>query len=198
MNFQKEGRDLTQGEFEQLTGVQWAPQLDFDPAALSHIQKEALKLHKKGEMPLEQLWLGRYFHKEISSRYTADVAIRWIDPVFGWGVFALRDLKKMQFIAEYTGKVRKRKKEDEKNAYCFEYAIVPGVPSPYNIDALEQGALARYINHSDQPNLHSALATFDQISHVVLYTKEPIAKGIQLCYDYGPDYWSKRTAPLSL
>jgi uncharacterized protein len=198
MIFEKEGHTLTLPEFEKLTGVKWEPQLDFDDSVLSHITKEALKLHKKGEMTLEQLWLGRYFQKEISSSYVPDIAIRWIDPTLGWGVFAMRDFKKMQFIAEYTGKLRKRRREDVKNAYCFEYVVAQGFRSPYTIDALDQGAVARYINHSETPNLNSSLATFDNISHVVLYAKEPIAKGAQLCYDYGPDYWSKRTAPIPL
>lgn len=184
---------------EHLTGVKWVPQLDFeDPSILLRLTKEGAKLHKKGEMTLEQIWLGRYFQKEILSQKMPDVEVRWIDPILGWGVFALRDFKKMEFIAEYTGKVRKRGRGDTKNSYCFEYIIAPGYKTPYTIDAMEQGGLSRYINHSSTPNLLSALATFDHISHVVLYTKEPIAKGTQLCYDYGPDYWSKRTPPIEL
>lgn len=199
MMIDKEGRTLTLEEFEKLTGAKWLSKLNFDPPdLLSSIQKNALKLHKKGEMSLEQVWLGRYFQKEILAQAMPDVAIRWIGPLLGWGVFAARNFKKMEFIAEYVGKVRKRQKGDSKNAYCFEYAIVQGFGTPYNIDAMEQGGLARYINHSAKPNLNSCLATFDNVSHVILYAKEPIAKGAQLCYDYGPDYWAKRIAPIPL
>ncbi|MBU6446539.1 MAG: SET domain-containing protein-lysine N-methyltransferase, partial [Verrucomicrobia bacterium] len=154
--------------------------------------------YRKGELTVEQAWLGKYFESDIVNQKEPHVAIRYIDPQLGWGVFALQDFRKMEFVAEYVGKVRKRKKEDEKNAYCFEYALCAGLSSPYTIDAQEQGAVARYINHSDTPNLNSALATFDHLSHVILFAKEPIAKGAQLCYDYGPDYWSKRNAPRSL
>jgi uncharacterized protein len=199
MIFEKEGKKLSKEEFEKITGAKWIPQLDFEDFHIfSDIAKDALKLHKKGEMTLEQLWLGRYYKQEILSCHMPEVAIRWIDPILGWGVFALRDFKKMQFVAEYTGKVRKRKKTDVKNAYCFEYVVVQGIASPYTIDALDQGGVGRYLNHSSSPNLNSSLATFENISHVILYAKEPIAKGTQLCYDYGPDYWSKRTAPISL
>ncbi len=199
MIFEKEGKQLSLEEFEKLTGAKWIPQLDFaDFHIFSDIAKDALKLHKKGEMTLEQLWLGKYYQKEIISCHMPDVVIRWIDPLLGWGVFALRDFKKMQFVAEYTGKVRKRKKTDVKNAYCFEYVVVQGIHSPYTIDALDQGGVGRYLNHSSNPNLNSSLATFENVSHVILYAKEPIAKGSQLCYDYGPDYWSKRTAPIPL
>jgi len=199
MIIEKERKELSFGEFEKLTGARWIPALDFEDFKIfSKLVKKGFKLHKKGNMTPEQLWLGRYFQEEIFSCRLPDVAIRWIDPVIGWGVFSMRDFRKMEFIAEYVGKVRKRKKIDIKNAYCFEYVLVPGVRSPYTIDALEQGGVARYINHSKQPNLQSSLATFGNISHVVLYAKEPIAKGTQLCYDYGPEYWSKRTAPILL
>jgi hypothetical protein len=199
MIIEKDGKQLSLEEFQKLTGAEWIPGLDFeDSHVLKDLAKEGLKLHQKGEMTLEQLWLGKYFQKEIKIHAVPDVVIRWIDPVLGWGVFANRNFKKMQFIAEYTGKVRKRRKTDVKNAYCFEYLVAQGFDSPYTIDALDQGGLARYVNHSSSPNLNSSLATFENISHIVLYTKEPIAKGTQLCYDYGPDYWSKRTAPIPL
>lgn len=199
MIIKKDGKELSLEEFEKLTGAKWIPGLDFtDSDLLFDITQRALKLHKKGKMTPEQLWLGRYFKKEILSCDPLDVEIRWIDSTLGWGVFALRDFKKMEFIAEYSGQLIKRKKSLSKNAYAFEYVIVQGVDSPYTIDASEQGGVARYINHSTTPNLNSSLATLDHVSRVILYTKEPVAKGAQLCYDYGPDYWAKRAAPVSL
>ena len=199
MLFEKEGEALSLGQFEKLTGAKWIPQLDFESFSLfSKLAKQGLKLHRKGEMTPEQLWLGSYFKKEILLSAPPDIAIRWIDLAMGWGVFALRNFKKMEFIAEYVGKVRKRRRSDLKNGYCFEYLLVQGISSRYTIDALEQGGVARYINHSSAPNLNSCLATFNDLSHVILYANGPIAKGTQLCYDYGPDYWAGRKAPISL
>lgn len=199
MIFEKKDSNLSLLEFEKLTGTQWLFQLEFEDAdILSAIAKMGAKLHKKGELTVEQLWFGKYFQKEILSRSMPDLTIRWIDSDMGWGVFAQQPIKKMEFVAEYVGQVRKRQKADSKNGYCFEYVVAQGYSTPYNIDARMRGGVARYINHSNTPNLHSALATFDDVSHVILYAKEPIAKGTQLCYDYGPDYWSKRTAPVSL
>ncbi|MBX7065827.1 MAG: SET domain-containing protein-lysine N-methyltransferase [Parachlamydiales bacterium] len=199
MIFEKDGRKLTLEEFEKLTGAKWIPKLEFEnEKILPELKRQCEKLYEKGELTIEQTWLGKYYENEILTNTSPNIAIRYIDPHLGWGVFALQDFKKMQFIAEYVGKVRKRKKEDEKNAYCFEYVLCQGFPTPYTIDAQDQGAAARYINHSENPNLNSALATFEHLSHVILFAKEPIAKGTQLCYDYGPDYWSKRKAPLAL
>lgn len=198
MIFEKEGKTLSLAEFEKLTGARWIPRLDFELSISLDFVKKGEKLRKKGEIDPEQLWLGAYFKKEITALLIPDVAIRWIDPVVGWGVFALRDFRKMEFIAEYTGRLRKKEKEDTKNSYCFEYTLKPGTKTSYTIDAREQGGVARYVNHSDSPNLNVSLATLDNFNHVILYTKEPVAKGKQLCYHYGPDYWGKRGKPISL
>lgn len=199
MNFEKEGRELTQKEFEKLTGAKWVPTLEFlSPKVALDIQKRGEKLLKKGAMTREQIWFGSYFQKEILAATSPNVVIRWINPTLGWGVFTLKPLKKMEFVAEYVGKVRKRKWRDSKNAYCFEYVLAQGHRTPYTIDAMEQGGVSRYINHGTNPNLLSALATFQNVSHVILYAKEAIPINRQLCYDYGPDYWSKRTPPISL
>lgn len=196
MMFEKEGRPLFLEDFERLTQAKWITTLQFED--YPQILKQSEKLYLKGEMSPEQLWLGKYFKEELLKPVVPNVQVRWIDPIIGWGVFALKNFRKMEFIAEYTGIVRKRRKADEKNAYCFEYLLASGVRSPYTIDALDQGGISRYLNHSPKANLASALATLNGMSHIIFYTKEPIAKGAQLCYDYGPDYWAKRAAPLVL
>jgi len=191
---------LSRESFEQLTGTSFIPHLDFADAKIrADLERRGAKFHKKGILTREQLWLGSYYQKEISSCFIPDVAIRWIDPQLGWGVFANRDFKKMEFIAIYAGELRRWIKADNKNSYCFTYVVAEGYPTPYTIDARDQGGIGRFINHSSTaPNLMPALATFSHITQIVFYAKEPIPKGAQLFYDYGPDYWAKRNAPLDL
>jgi hypothetical protein len=197
--FEKEGRNLSLEEFETLTGATFLSQLFFpDFRILQKISKWTSKLQKRGELSCEQLWLGSYFSQELALCPSVDVVIRWIDPILGWGVFAARDFKKMEFIAEYTGVVRKRVRADVKNAYCFEYAWSSEAKTPYVIDARERGGVARYINHSETPNLLTALVTVESKPHVVLYTKDPIRAGTQLLYHYGPDYWAQRKPPRNI
>ncbi len=186
-------------EFEKMVHVPFISALEFDqPSDRQKISKIIEKLHKKGELSREQLWLGSYFKKEINACYIPKLILRYIDPNLGWGVFADQDFKQGEFIAEYSGKLRKRKRKDRKNAYCFEYLLAPGVESPFIIDAQNQGGIARYINHSNDSNLTPTLATFDSLTHVILITNQPIRKGSQLCYDYGADYWSHREPPKKL
>ncbi len=186
--------------FEKLTETAFIPQIDFADAKIrSDIERRGAKFHKKGILTREQLWNGCYYRNEILSCFVPDIAIRWIDPQWGWGVFANRDFKKMEFIAIYSGKLRRWTKSDNKNSYCFSYVLAEGYPTPYTIDARDQGGIARYINHSSTaPNLTRAQDTFDHITQIVLYAKEPIPKGSQLCYDYGPEYWAKRRPPQEL
>lgn len=194
LTIEKEGRFLSLEEFEKLTESVYLSKLDFDPKTLEKITRKCAKLHKKGYFSLEQMWLGSYFKKDLAHPHPP-LAIRWTDEAIGWGVFAGADIKKMTFIAEYTGKVRKRRWEDRKNGYCFEYNLAHGVRSPYTIDAQRQGGVARFINHSAKGNLQPALITSDNLSRVVLYAAADIRKGDQLLYDYGEDYWKKRKPP---
>lgn len=198
MIIEKEGKRLTLAEFTSLTQTTWLRALDFDPKILPKVLKSCAKLEKKGDVPIEQSWFGKYYQKELSEKADPDVIIRWIDPVLGWGVFAARNFQPMEFIAEYVGKVRKKLKVDSQNSYCFEYILAPGTSSSYTVDAMDQGGVSRYINHSASPNLNSALANFDNTAHIIFHTNRAVAKDEQLCYDYGLDYWSTRTKPISL
>lgn len=162
------------------------------------IQKKTKKLKEKNELSKQQIWLGTFYEKEIKEAFSPPLYLKWINEEIGYGVFAHQKLKKMDFIGEYTGVVRKRERRDRKNPYCFEYLLAPGHKSCYTVDARDIGGLSRFINHSSEPNLMSALATIEGISHIILYAKREIQKDEQLFYDYGVDYWSCRKGPLSL
>ena len=183
-------------ELERRCRIIYNPQLDFlKKAQQFSVMRKTMNYHEKGLLDPQQMWLGAYFQKEIDSLVLPPVRLKWISDAIGWGVFAERDLKPMEFIGEYAGRVRRKMRSDKKNAYCFQYTIVNGDQTPYTVDAMDQGGLTRFINHSDHPNLKSALATLRQLSHVILFVSRPIQKGEQLCYDYGIDYWKKRGKP---
>lgn len=180
-------------QLQEWTGALYRPYLQFSSQRLLRaIAAKSERLKRGGELGAEQLWLGNYFQKEFVEPPMPFVSLRWIDDRMGWGVFAEEPIGSMSFIAEYTGLVRKRKGSDRTNAYCFEYLLTPWLPTRYVIDAQDQGGLSRYINHSEDPNLTSALATHEGIPHVILYAKRPIAKNEELRYDYGIDYWKHR------
>jgi Proteins containing SET domain len=209
---------MTPSELEQLTGVKFISALKMESEEIHQrvcrigekkgVSKNFLVKLWKGfrrlfdpperEMGVEQIWRGQYYKKEIESGYIPDVILRWIDASLGWGVFAARSFKPREYIAEYTGVLRKWKKSDRKNGYCFEYVYESGKSTPFLIDASEEAGIARYINHSEKGNLELKLATIGSITHVILLTKRPIEKGEQLSYHYGPAYWAKRPPPILL
>ncbi|MBS0625437.1 MAG: SET domain-containing protein-lysine N-methyltransferase [Verrucomicrobia bacterium] len=184
-------------ELELLTGAKFAPWLEIQSERIHRaVCKLGAKLRRKQKMSLEQLWQGNYYKREIESGYMPDVLLRWTGEEVGWGLFARRAFRPKEFIAEYTGLLRRWRRADRKNAYCFEYVQESGHPTSYLIDARDQAGIARYINHSAKPNLKPTLATIGDVTHVILVVDRPIEKGEQLCYDYGPAYWSHRKEPI--
>lgn len=185
-------------KLQDITGAVYMPSLDFvDFPTLRKITKTTTNMQKKGSFDRQVLWLSAYFQKDILSNRIPDVSLRWINEEVGWGVFTEREFDAMEFIAEYSGIVRKRRKHDSKNAYCFEYPLDPCKRSPLIVDAMDQGGISRYINHDFQPNLMAAFTHIDGINHIVLYTLTKIGKNRQLYYNYGLDYWKSRTHPRS-
>lgn len=191
--YDKEGACVSIPQWEALAQFSFIPKLTFASDALrGKIQKKIKKLHEKGKLSREQLWFGSYYREEILGSKGLSVDIRWIDRKMGWGVFAAKDCRTMAFVAEYQGSLRACRRSDRENAYCFEFALAPDFRTSYNIDAERQGGVSRFINHSSEPNLRSALATVDGMNHVILVAQRPIVRGEQLFYDYGPDYWAHR------
>ena len=181
---------------EQRTKIPFVPHLEFESFSLYRkILKKTARLHRDSSIGLERLWLSAYFRKELIAYRFPDVSLQWVDEEMGWGVFAKRSFSPMEFIAEYSGIVRGRRKGDEHNSYCFEYLLLPDEATDYLIDAETQGGIGRYINHSHLPNLSSSMVVCDGVSHIILYCSKPIKAGEQLFYDYGPDYWKKRKPP---
>ncbi len=177
-------------------GISYLPHLDFENhQVLEKISKRCQKALESQWITPKQKWLGAWYAKEIQRGVFSDCRLQWIDPFLEYGVFANRDLPAHHFVGEYTGLLRRRRLWRKKNPYCFEYTIGESRSSPFMIDAGETGSLARFINHSDTPNLEPVSVYSGGWMHVILITLKPIPKGAQLAYDYGIDYWAKRFKP---
>lgn len=186
-------------EFEKEMEIKYLEKLVFENEKnLKWALKRCAKSLKRGDIEKEEMWLGYYFDKEINNGFVNSVFLKWIDPVLGYGLFADREFQKGTYICEYVGSVKKFRRSDLKNPYCFEYVAGYGIETPLTIDAREQGNLARFINHSNKPNIIPELAFTGGLIHVILRTSQFVAKGNELTYDYGPKYWSKRESPILL
>jgi uncharacterized protein len=100
----------------------------------------------------------------------------------GLGLFATRPIKKRARIAEYKGPLlgvkEAEKAERSGNRYLYE------VNSRWTIDGKARSNIARYFNHSCNPNTES----YSIGRRVFVRTLRNIKPDEELTYDYGIDY----------
>lgn len=145
-------------------------------------------------LAIENHALTARYRKQLREAFVPDVSLRWIDAIIGYGIFAESDLPKGTYVGEYTGLMRRVfRREPDINAYCFQYPTKFWSLNYLVIDALPEGNLTRFINHSDSPNTEPICLVDRGLLHQVLVATRPIKKGEQLTFDYGVDYWQKRT-----
>ncbi|HSP50007.1 MAG TPA: SET domain-containing protein [Pseudolabrys sp.] len=100
----------------------------------------------------------------------------------GLGLFATRPIRKRARIAEYKGRLLKlkdaEKAEARGNRYLYE------INSRWTIDGTPRSNLARYANHSCNPNAETTMVK----RRVFIYALRAIKPGEEITYDYGVDY----------
>jgi SET domain-containing protein len=105
----------------------------------------------------------------------------------GLGLFAMCDLTPGLFI-EYKGKIITSEKADSMKGarYLFE------INGKWTIDGSDRKNLARYINHSCNPNCESV----QNGKHIYIKVIKNIKKGEELTYDYGEEYFDEFIKPV--
>jgi SET domain-containing protein len=100
----------------------------------------------------------------------------------GLGLFATRAIKKRTRLAEYTGPIldleAAERAERRGNRYLYE------VSTHRTIDGTGRRNIARYFNHSCNPNAESLIWR----GRVFIRTLRNIKPGEEITYDYGTDY----------
>ena len=104
----------------------------------------------------------------------------------GLGLFALKPIRRGEFIAYYSGPLITNKRADELwTKYLFE------VNARWTIDGSGRNNIARYINHSCKPNAES-----DVKKHTVFIAAiRTIHPGDEITYNYGRDYFNAFIKP---
>lgn len=114
-----------------------------------------------------------------------------LSSIHGNGVFADEPIRKGERIVRYKGTLRSHKEvdrlygEQDENGHTFLFTL----NDEYVIDANEGGNVARWINHSCDPNCESVTEENDKgKSHkdkVFIEAIRDIAAGEELTYNYG-------------
>jgi SET domain-containing protein len=100
----------------------------------------------------------------------------------GFGIFATRPIKKRTRVAEYKGPILTQAEADRAerrgNRYLYE------VSKNRTIDGTPHRNIARYFNHSCNPNAESIIWR----GRVFIKSLRDIKPGEEIVYDYGTDY----------
>src|SRR3974390_3428283 len=100
----------------------------------------------------------------------------------GLGLFATKPIKERARIVEYKGRLLTTKEaeilENRGNLYLYE------INSRWTIDGTPRSNIARYANHSCNPNTES----YNVKLRVFLRALRNIKPGEEIVYDYGTDY----------
>ncbi|XP_023249743.1 histone-lysine N-methyltransferase SETD1B-A-like [Seriola lalandi dorsalis] len=105
-----------------------------------------------------------------------------------WGLFAMEPIAADEMVIEYVGQIirqviadmRERRYEEEGigSSYLFR------VDQDTIIDATKCGNLARFINHSCNPNCYAKIITVESQKKIVIYSRQPISINEEITYDY--------------
>ncbi|XP_032433451.1 histone-lysine N-methyltransferase SETD1B-A-like [Xiphophorus hellerii] len=105
-----------------------------------------------------------------------------------WGLFAMEPIAADEMVIEYVGQLirqviadmREQRYEDEGigSSYLFR------VDQDAIIDATKCGNLARFINHSCNPNCYAKIITVESQKKIVIYSRQPISVNEEITYDY--------------
>jgi SET domain len=130
------------------------------------------KYRKMKSIPIEQRLVARRSH------------------IHGWGLFTKIDIPKHDPVAEYMGEViRQRIADKREKAYelsgegsCFMFRL----DLNRIIDATKIGCMARFMNHSCQPNAYAKILSIDtdlgQERKIVVLANRDIAAGEEVTY----------------
>lgn len=107
----------------------------------------------------------------------------------GLGLFARTDLKKGEFVMEYTGEKISAEEADRRGGkYLFT------VTDDIVLDGKGREHIGRYINHSCKPNCEAEVDEDEE--RIFIYAKKPIGTGEELTYDYGKEYFDEHIRPV--
>ncbi len=107
----------------------------------------------------------------------------------GLGLFAIGPIKKGALIGEYWGEIITEAEADRRGGkYLFE------LENQMAIDGKTRQNIARYINHSCNPNCEPEENVEKKRVHIL--ARRNIREGEELGYNYGKEYWVTHIKPL--
>ncbi|KAF0288681.1 Histone-lysine N-methyltransferase SETD1 [Amphibalanus amphitrite] len=108
--------------------------------------------------------------------------------IHDWGLFALEPIAADEMVIEYVGQHVRQSVADQRELVYERQGIGSSylfrIDRDNIIDATKCGNLARFINHSCQPNCYAKIVAVEGQKKIVIYSKEPIGVNEEITYDY--------------
>jgi uncharacterized protein len=114
----------------------------------------------------------------------------------GRGIFAARRIRKGERVIEYTGEVISVEEEQRRyddDAMSRHHTFLFQIDEKTTIDATRKGGIARYINHSCDPNCE---AVWEE-GRIFIEAIKNIQTGVELTYDYNYEHDGELTPDIS-
>lgn len=123
----------------------------------------------------------------MKSTRRAGYAVKRSRPGLGLGLFATQTFNAGDFVAEYTGmRIPTAVADSLKTRYIVE------IDEDWAIDGSSRSNIARYINHSCQPNTEAEYRD----GKVCIYAIRTIREGDEFTIDYGDEYFEEFIRPV--
>jgi len=123
-------------------------------------------------------------NQRMQRRDRAKIEVRPTPMKHGYGLFAAEDIKKNQFILEFTGEVINKRTMEERSNNGSKQLYLHNIGPNVYLDATNKGSIARFTNHSCEPNAkHDRWIVKGKLC-IGVFADKDIKKGEEFGFDY--------------
>ncbi|WJX23899.1 [histone H3]-lysine(4) N-trimethyltransferase [Trifolium repens] len=108
--------------------------------------------------------------------------------IHDWGLVALEPIEAEDFVIEYIGELIRSRISDIRELQYEKMGIGSSylfrLDDGYVVDATKRGGIARFINHSCEPNCYTKVIAVEGEKKIFIYAKRHIKAGEEITYNY--------------
>ncbi|CAO2815742.1 unnamed protein product [Amaranthus hypochondriacus] len=108
--------------------------------------------------------------------------------IHDWGLVALEPIETDDFVIEYVGELIRPRISDIREIQYEKMGIGSSylfrLDDGYVVDATKRGGIARFINHSCEPNCYTKIVSVEGQKRIFIYAKRHISAGEEITYNY--------------
>lgn len=184
-------------KLESTFNIEWSPYYRISYEYIEELMFSGFQLGDRDEA-----FRKSYLDIIMSKSGDDNLLICEIDEKIGWGAFAIRDIKKGEYVITYGGKFVSEGMIVINSGFLIfinifldhqsdrSYSMQCGIEGII-LDSSKYRNLASFINHSTKPNVESTCIFHKGIELAVIIAIKDIKRGEQLLLNYGKEYFEK-------